>query len=780
MYESFGRLIVFRTYLRLIQFHRPTSLQEYKMATRDSPWLISLSHSKSEQHKDGSIITIIFRSTVWTIKITLRIMILSSLFIPLFITLPLTYVFDAFRQLWWKWILWLVQRSGPTFIKLGQWASTRRDIFSKEFCDRMSVLHTKTRCHLWHHSQHALDQLFGDSRWKNFLVSVAEDPVGSGCIAQVYKGVVDVYAFEEVVGIQLPFSRDRYLDVAIKVARNGVRESIQIDLFIMQCIAQLMQMILPGLSFVNPVSCLNQFKTMLELQRFSTNFDVKKTSVRFPQVLCFSKDVIIETFEEGSSVNKLVMDEEMMHYIELKKEIALLGARALLKMIFVDNFVHGDLHPGNILFRNFMSFNGGIRMSNCDIRPEIHKRPTLIMLDTGIALEETPKNLEKLRLLFRAVIDKKGREVGKLLLIHSPKQNCKDPEQFFDDVDRIVQIARSKNDLRRLNISQILNELFSIVRHHKVSLDPSFTTVVLAVIVLEGLGRIPIQRSYLDDFIRAAERDNLLLYVTAAVGVFMPGCVYMFYQYVHKLYSGYDKKRERKSKDQRKFISATVFYTEGRNHITELANLIGARLNCERLTTINLADVDTSSFMNYNGIGLFLIDSEVTGCESKSIEWFLEFLEDIAYDQNSANLPCRQIRFAVLGIGDLRENYKLHNRTAKALARRLCAIGARALCPLYYIFSHSNSGLEKKIYVWASYIAKTLVRRTISIKRCPRSFWYYKDESDTESDEDYDEQKTLFSEMECISESEDYTSDFDVGNTDENETDDGADDTRND
>lgn len=35
----------------------------------------------------------------------------------------------------------------------------------------------------------------------------------------------------------------------------------------------------------------------------------------------------------------------------VRRRIALIGARALLKMLFVDNFVHGDLHPGNILIR---------------------------------------------------------------------------------------------------------------------------------------------------------------------------------------------------------------------------------------------------------------------------------------------------------------------------------------------------------------------------------------------------------------------------------------------
>nr|CTP80753.1 Bm8209 [Brugia malayi] len=113
-----------------------------------------------------------------------RIVSLSLFFTPLLITSPIAYFWSGFGELWWRWLLWMVQRSGPTFIKLGQWASTRRDIFTKSFCDRMSVLHTKTTSRPWYRSQHALDQLFGDSRWKDFVVSVETDPIGSGCIAE--------------------------------------------------------------------------------------------------------------------------------------------------------------------------------------------------------------------------------------------------------------------------------------------------------------------------------------------------------------------------------------------------------------------------------------------------------------------------------------------------------------------------------------------------------------------------------------------------------------------
>lgn len=40
------------------------------------------------------------------------------------------------REAWWKTLLHLIEFSGPTFIKAAQWASTRRDIFPAEVCDR--------------------------------------------------------------------------------------------------------------------------------------------------------------------------------------------------------------------------------------------------------------------------------------------------------------------------------------------------------------------------------------------------------------------------------------------------------------------------------------------------------------------------------------------------------------------------------------------------------------------------------------------------------------------
>uniref|UniRef100_A0A915Q3F5 Flavodoxin-like domain-containing protein n=1 Tax=Setaria digitata TaxID=48799 RepID=A0A915Q3F5_9BILA len=235
------------------------------------------------------------------------------------------------------------------------------------------------------------------------------------------------------------------------------------------------------------------------------------------------------------------------------------------------------------------------------------------------------------------------------------------------------------------------------------------------------------------DFIRTVERDDLLLYVTAAVGIFMPGCVYMFYQYAHKLYSEYVEKRKlRKREEELENKVVTIFYAEGRENVGELAHQIGTRLDYGGIPVVNLANIETTTFLKYKGIGLFLMDCAFDGREPESIEWFMEFLEDLAFDQKSINLPCRQMHFAVLGIGDPRSSHRRYNRAARALTRRLNSIGAVALYPLCYISSHSNTGLEKQAAAWASRIARALDKHTARFTKCSR-FWYYGSDSDSSS-----------------------------------------------
>lgn len=124
---------------------------------------------------------------VFLFRLTVRALVLLLKFAPLLLLSPLSLLSSRWAGLWLDALLWVTETSGPTFIKLGQWASTRRDIFSPEFCDRFSRLHVKVRPHSWEHTKLCLRRAFGED-WRRVLEFHSKEPVGSGCVAQVYRG----------------------------------------------------------------------------------------------------------------------------------------------------------------------------------------------------------------------------------------------------------------------------------------------------------------------------------------------------------------------------------------------------------------------------------------------------------------------------------------------------------------------------------------------------------------------------------------------------------------
>ena len=124
---------------------------------------------------------------IFLLRLTLRALVLLLRFGPLLLLSPFALFSSRWTGRWLDALLWVTETSGPTFIKLGQWASTRRDIFSPEFCDRFSRLHVKVRPHSWSHTKQCLQRAFGEG-WRRVLVFDSKEPVGSGCMAQVYRG----------------------------------------------------------------------------------------------------------------------------------------------------------------------------------------------------------------------------------------------------------------------------------------------------------------------------------------------------------------------------------------------------------------------------------------------------------------------------------------------------------------------------------------------------------------------------------------------------------------
>ena len=77
--------------------------------------------------------------------------------------------------------------AGPVYVKLAQWAATRRDLLPESVCQTFARLQTRVSPHSWRATERLLKEEFG-SEFDDFYQRLwleERRPVASGCCAQV-------------------------------------------------------------------------------------------------------------------------------------------------------------------------------------------------------------------------------------------------------------------------------------------------------------------------------------------------------------------------------------------------------------------------------------------------------------------------------------------------------------------------------------------------------------------------------------------------------------------
>lgn len=124
---------------------------------------------------------------VQSFLLLMRAVYLSLLFLPMIATGFLVFRYDLCRPQWMELMGWTLEHAGPAFIKWGQWASTRPDLFPVDLCDSLERLQTNAPQHAPSQSVKILEDAFG--RPVSDLFDEFEMvPIASGSIAQIHRG----------------------------------------------------------------------------------------------------------------------------------------------------------------------------------------------------------------------------------------------------------------------------------------------------------------------------------------------------------------------------------------------------------------------------------------------------------------------------------------------------------------------------------------------------------------------------------------------------------------
>ena len=343
--------------------------------------------------------------------------------------------------------------------------------------------------------------------------------------------------------------------VAMKVLHPHVEKTISRDLAIMSFFAGLITL-LPGMEWLSLKEEVEVFGRMMyeqldlrneaeNLALFEKNFAHRKLPISFPRPLktWSTKDILIEEYQTALPLELFLKNGGGSY----DRQLAEIGLDAFLvrsaysrflqeltrkkNMLLLDNFVHADLHPGNIMVkmskppttRDVLSHVWAALMNKVPEKPEtsapewddiFHKLddvkhspaqwkselselrsqgyvPEIVFIDAGLTNTLNPTDRKNFLDLFRAVAEFDGYRSGKLMV-----ERCRTPHLVVDEetfalkMQHIVlNVKRKTFSLGHIKISDILSDVLRAVRQHHVKMEADFINTVISTLLLEGIGR---------------------------------------------------------------------------------------------------------------------------------------------------------------------------------------------------------------------------------------------------------------------------------------------------
>ncbi|HEY3487720.1 MAG TPA: 2-polyprenylphenol 6-hydroxylase, partial [Gammaproteobacteria bacterium] len=291
----------------------------------------------------------------------------------------------------------------------------------------------------------------------------AEQPLASASVAQVY-------AAELKDGQR----------VVVKVIRPDIRVTIYRDLALMRLLAELAERYSAEARRLRPIEIVADYERTildeLDLVREGANASQLRRNfenselIYVPRVFWQWTGMQVMVMERVSGVRIDDIAELKARGVNMKK-LAERGVEIFFKQVFVDNFFHADMHPGNIF-----------------VATEDPENPKYIAVDFGIVGALSAEDKHYLAENFLAFFNRDYRRVAQLHL-DSGWVPANVRIEDFEATIRTVCEPNFARPLKEISFGHVLIRLFQAVRRFDVVIQPQLILLQKTLLNIEGLGR---------------------------------------------------------------------------------------------------------------------------------------------------------------------------------------------------------------------------------------------------------------------------------------------------
>ncbi|AFQ43497.1 ABC1 kinase family protein [Desulfosporosinus meridiei] len=351
----------------------------------------------------------------------------------------------------------VIEELGPTYIKIGQIASTRADIFPQEILCELEKLQENVPSFSFEEVTTIIEEELG-SPLSDIFSSFDKTVIAAASIGQVHRARL----------------RSTGEQVAVKVQRPRIKTMIETDLEILLDLATLAEHRMKRMERLQLRDVVEEFAKSLRneldysiegrnAEKIAKQFKNNK-GVHIPSIYWdySTRKVLTLEFVEGLRLNQFEALEQngYDHKILAEKLV-----QALFHQILIAGFFHADPHPGNIFLLkggviSFIDF-GMVGRLTLDMK---HNFASLIIAMMRQNTEAMIKAVLRIGIV--------PEDVNLLLL--------------SNDVDELREKYMDV-PMSRISLGEAISDLFEVAFRHQIRIPSDFTMVAKCLLILEGI-----------------------------------------------------------------------------------------------------------------------------------------------------------------------------------------------------------------------------------------------------------------------------------------------------